>query len=110
MDAFVFPSHTDTFGNAVLEALASGIPAIVTPDGGPARIVCNAETGFIRADHQFAPAIVALASDPVMHAAMRERARRYALSASWDAVFEKVYARYETVLSPTKPELRRSIS
>jgi phosphatidylinositol alpha 1,6-mannosyltransferase len=38
MDAFVFPSHTDTFGNVVLEALASGVPAIVTPDGGPARI------------------------------------------------------------------------
>ena len=35
MDAFVFPSHTDTFGNVVLEALASGVPAIVTPDGGP---------------------------------------------------------------------------
>ena len=35
MDLFVFPSHTDTFGNVVLEALASGVPAIVTPDGGP---------------------------------------------------------------------------
>ena len=97
MDAFVFPSHTDTFGNAVLEALASGVPAIVTPDGGPARIVRDAETGFIRADDDFAQAIVALASDPVTHAAMRQRARRYALSASWDAVFENVYDRYDTV-------------
>ena len=35
MDLFVFPSHTDTFGNVVLEALASGVPAVVTPDGGP---------------------------------------------------------------------------
>jgi phosphatidylinositol alpha 1,6-mannosyltransferase len=33
MDLFVFPSHTDTFGNVVLEALASGVPAIVTTDG-----------------------------------------------------------------------------
>ncbi len=33
MDLFVFPSHTDTFGNVVLEALSSGVPAIVTPDG-----------------------------------------------------------------------------
>ncbi len=32
MDLFLFPSHTDTFGNAVLEALASGVPAIVTLD------------------------------------------------------------------------------
>ncbi len=36
MDLLVlFPSHTDTFGNVVLEALASGVPAVVTPDGGP---------------------------------------------------------------------------
>src|SRR5262249_27593932 len=35
MDVLVFPSHTDTFGNVVLEALASGVPAVVTPDGGP---------------------------------------------------------------------------
>jgi len=34
MDLFVFPSHTDTFGNVVLEALASGVPAIVTPTEG----------------------------------------------------------------------------
>ena len=110
MDAVVFPSHADTFGNAVLEALASGVPAIVTPDGGPAWIVRDAETGFIRADDDFAPAIVALANDPVAHAAMRERARRCALFASWDAVFENVYARYETVLSLSRPELHRSTS
>ncbi len=98
MDAFVFPSHTDTFGNVVLEALASGVPAIVTPDGGPARIVHDGETGFIRADDEFAAAIAALAADPAAHSAMRERARQYALSASWDAVFESVYAHYADVL------------
>ena len=98
MDAFVFPSHTDTFGNVVLEALASGVPAIVTPDGGPARIVHDGETGFIRTDEEFTAAIAALAADPAAHAAMRERARQYALSASWDAVFENVYARYADAL------------
>jgi phosphatidylinositol alpha 1,6-mannosyltransferase len=42
MDLLIFPSHTDTFGNVVLEALASGVPAIVTPDGGPAHILHSA--------------------------------------------------------------------
>ena len=49
MDLFVFPSHTDTFGNVVLEALASGVPAIVTPDGGPKFIVRDNYTGYDRA-------------------------------------------------------------
>jgi glycosyltransferase involved in cell wall biosynthesis len=98
MDAFVFPSHTDTFGNVVLEALASGVPAIVTPDGGPARIVRDGDTGYVRKDRDFAGAIVTLASDDSAHEAMRRQARQYALSASWDAVFENVYAHYDEVL------------
>ena len=98
MDLFVFPSHTDTFGNVVLEALASGVPAIVTPDGGPRTIVRDGETGRIVPDEDFAAAIAAALRDPAKHAAMREAARTYALTASWDSVFEGVYAAYETIL------------
>jgi len=94
MDLFVFPSHTDTFGNVVLEALASGVPAIVTPDGGPRTIVRDGETGRIVPDDQFADAIAAILADSGMHDRMRHAARDYALTASWDAVFEGVYAAY----------------
>ena len=95
MDLFVFPSHTDTFGNVVLEALASGVPAIVTPDGGPCTIVRDGETGRIVPDDQFTPAIRQILADPARHAAMRKAARAYALTASWDSVFEGVYAAYQ---------------
>jgi glycosyltransferase involved in cell wall biosynthesis len=98
MDLFVFPSHTDTFGNVVLEALASGVPAIVTPEGGPAIIVRDGQTGRIVADAEFAAAIAGVLADPEMHAQMRLDARSYALTASWDSVFEGVYAAYETML------------
>jgi glycosyltransferase involved in cell wall biosynthesis len=98
MDLFVFPSHTDTFGNVVLEALASGVPAIVTPDGGPKTIVRDGETGRIVPDEQFAAAVSGILANPAKHAEMRPAAREYALTASWDAVFEGVYAGYETVL------------
>jgi phosphatidylinositol alpha 1,6-mannosyltransferase len=98
MDLFVFPSHTDTFGNVVLEALASGVPAIVTPDGGPRTIVRDGETGRIVPDDQFSAAISAVLDDPTGHARMREAARAYALTASWDSVFEGIYTAYEEIL------------
>ncbi|HEX4321047.1 MAG TPA: glycosyltransferase [Acidobacteriaceae bacterium] len=104
MDLFVFPSHTDTFGNVVLEALASGVPAIVTPDGGPRYIVREGETGYVVPDEGFTTAIVGLISDPAKLAAMRVAARAYALTASWDAVFEGVYTGYQQIL-PVSREL-----
>jgi phosphatidylinositol alpha 1,6-mannosyltransferase len=98
MDLFVFPSHTDTFGNVVLEALASGVPAVVTPDGGPRTIVRDGETGRIVPDAEFATAVAEILGDPARHEAMCEAARAYALTASWDSVFEGVYNAYEPML------------
>jgi glycosyltransferase involved in cell wall biosynthesis len=94
MDVLVFPSHTDTFGNVVLEAQASGVPAVVTPDGGPKFIVRDGVTGFVRADTGFAEAIAELARDRVGLEGMRQAARAYALGCGWDAVFARVYAGY----------------
>jgi glycosyltransferase involved in cell wall biosynthesis len=108
MDLFVFPSHTDTFGNVVLEALASGVPAIVTPDGGPRYIVRDTQdvsaTGRIVPDEGFTAAIASLIADPQTLAAMRAASRAYARTASWDAVFEGVYAGYQSIL-PAPREL-----
>jgi glycosyltransferase involved in cell wall biosynthesis len=102
MDLFVFPSHTDTFGNVVLEALASGVPAVVTPDGGPCTIVRDRETGRIVPDAAFSSAIAGILGDPTQHAAMREAARTYALTASWDSVFEGVYTGYEKMVPASR--------
>jgi phosphatidylinositol alpha 1,6-mannosyltransferase len=101
MDLFVFPSHTDTFGNVVLEALASGVPAIVTPDGGPCSIVRDGVTGRIATDAEFSAAIAGILKNPKQHEEMRHAARTYALTASWDSVFEGVYAAYESLRART---------
>lgn len=100
MDVFVFPSHTDTFGNVVLEALASGVPAVVTPDGGPRSLVQEGQTGCVARDEEFSSAIAVILRNSDLHEAMRRNARAFALAASWDNVFEKVYAAYEPVLVP----------
>jgi glycosyltransferase involved in cell wall biosynthesis len=98
MDLFVFPSRTDTFGNVVQEAMASGVPSVVTNAGGPRFIVEHGVTGFISADdEEMAQHVLAIMNNAPMHANMRARARAYALSRSWDAVFELVYQAYEHV-------------
>ncbi len=106
MDLLIFPSHTDTFGNVVLEALASGVPAIVTPDGGPAHIVnCGtthgAATGRIARDEDFAAAIADVLSSPSTLASLRTACREYAQSCSWDTVFESVMEGYPPVVETT---------
>ena len=97
MDVFLFPSHTDTFGNVVLEALASGVPAVVTPDGGPKFIVRDGETGFVVPDGGFAGAVAELVRDEARLKEMRVAAREYALGCSWDAVFGRVYEAYGAI-------------
>jgi phosphatidylinositol alpha 1,6-mannosyltransferase len=106
MDVLVFPSHTDTFGNVVLEALASGVPAVVTPDGGPKFIVRDGETGFVTDDDHFAAAVAGLVRDPERLDGMRLKARQYSLGCSWDAVFDRVYTGYETALQVRGAEVR----
>ncbi len=95
MDLFLFPSETDTFGNVVLEALASGVPAIVTHGGGPKFIVQDGATGLVREPAAFARAVADLLRQPERLAAMQTAARDYALTCSWNAVFDRVYAGYQ---------------
>lgn len=46
-DVFVFPSTTDTLGQAVMEAQSSGLPVLVTDQGGPREVVDHDWTGFV---------------------------------------------------------------
>lgn len=101
MDIFVFPSRTDTFGNVVQEALASGAPAVVSDAGGPRFIVDHGHSGLIAGtDEEFCAWVVALARDETMRHRMGGVARRSMLHKSWDRVFEEVYDGYASALQP----------
>jgi glycosyltransferase involved in cell wall biosynthesis len=96
MDIFVFPSRTDTFGNVVLEAFASGVPAVVTDAGGPKFIVKNNVSGFVAAnDGEFVDWTAWLLRNPELRRSMGAEARAQACGESWEAVFEKVYEGYQ---------------
>lgn len=94
MDLFVFPSRTDTFGNVVLEAMASGVPAVVTGGGGAKFLVEDGVSGRVAAtSEEFIQAVADLIGDPETHHRMRLAARERAQQFSWDHVFEQQVCR-----------------
>ena len=110
MDIFVFPSKTDTFGNAVLEALSSGLPAVVTAEGGPKWLVQDGATGYVApTDEDFIRRVMKLMTNPIIHHSMAEAARQYAVEQSWDKVFERLFTAYDTCL-PSAPLLASGTS
>ncbi len=93
-DFFVFPSTTDTFGNVVLEAQSSGIPAIVSDVGGPRDLVSNGEDGLITKAldvTELATAIRRLVDDPALRAKMGAAARKRVESRNWTTAAEKFW-------------------
>ena len=101
-DAFVFPSRTDTLGQAVLEALASGLPAIVSDAGGPARLVKHGETGLIVRGSEpqaWACAIRRLIDNAQERRAMGAQAAQLAQSCSITASFESFWNIHEELLA-----------
>jgi phosphatidylinositol alpha 1,6-mannosyltransferase len=95
MDVFIFPSDTDAYGNVVQEANASGVPCIVTDQGGPKFIVQKGETGFVARNlDDFVKYSIELIDDPEKLARMKKQSLEFALTRSWDHVFENVYKTY----------------
>jgi glycosyltransferase involved in cell wall biosynthesis len=112
MDVFAFPSRTDTFGNVVLEAMSSGVPALVTNEGGPQFIVSPGVTGYIcKQTADFVDHLQRMKASSAELDAMRVAARKHAESTSWDSVFAAVYGAYEVALaSVSVPENKSRIN
>ncbi len=97
-DVFAFPSETETFGNAVVEAQASGLAVVVAPSGAASENVVAGVTGIVTPPSLFAGALRALLDDPAARARMGSaahlHARRYDLTAAARGTFDI----YRTVL------------
>jgi glycosyltransferase involved in cell wall biosynthesis len=97
-DVFVFPSTTDTFGNVVIEAQASGIPVVVSDSGGPKELVEDHENGLItksRNADDLARAIKLLVTDPKLREQMAARARESVIDRTWPNAFRKFWTATE---------------
>ncbi len=105
-DLFFFPSATDTFGQVILEAQASGLPVLAVAAGGPLSLIEDGVTGLLReADAAvLAGALVELASSPLL----LERLSRAALTSvrqrTWERSLERLAGGYERVLEVPAPK------
>ncbi len=98
-DLFAFPSNTDTFGNVILEAFATGVPCVVTKEGGPKFLVTEGATGHVAtSDADFIDFIATISQKNELRQRMSSAAREHALAQSWNTVFEEVFAAYATCL------------
>ncbi|MGV3707490.1 MAG: glycosyltransferase family 4 protein [Gemmatimonas sp.] len=98
-DVFIFPSTTDTFGNVMLEAMASGLP-VIGADVGPTRELVGSDRGWIAPAgdaEAFARVIVRLVDDRQDLMQRRRAALVYAESSSWDGIWNRLIGDYLTV-------------
>jgi len=96
----VLPSYSENFGNAVLEAMALGVPVIVTPEVGLASVVESTRSGIVVDGDPgaFGEAMGALHADTDRRRALGQSARVAAEAFSWNGVAEKFEREYLALL------------
>ena len=111
-DLFVFPSRTDTAGNVVLEAQASGVPVVISGEGGPRENMVAGTTGLVcHSDNptQWGRLIADLLRDRARHTAMAKGARDYAMTRGWAEALQPLYRAYREVAAAPAPAASRDV-
>jgi glycosyltransferase involved in cell wall biosynthesis len=105
-DVFAFTSTTETFGNVVLEAMASGLPVVALRAGGVGEIVRDGETGLLvdpeSPPEAFAAVLLRLVDQADLRRRLAASARTYAESQSWDSIMDGLRDRYAGVIAPAR--------
>jgi glycosyltransferase involved in cell wall biosynthesis len=99
-DLFLFCSRTDTYGQVVVEAGASGLPVVAVAEGGPASLIENRHTGLLcepDPDH-LGGAVLQLAASPLLRRHLGASAVRAAAGRSWERALEQLAVGYRRAL------------
>jgi len=111
-DVFLFASRTDTFGQVLLEAQASGLPVVAVGVGGPTSIVTHGATGLLCPPDAgaLADAVVMLAAQPGQREQLAETALQSVAQRTWARSLERLADGYRRTLAPTEvsSEARRA--
>ncbi len=104
-DIFLNTSTTDNMPNAILEAMACGLPVVTTDAGGIPCIVKHGVTGLVVPvgdEDKVVGALLKVAREPESAREMAARARLYVQRYGWDNVKEILFEIYRRVLGPTR--------
>ncbi|MCU0619193.1 MAG: glycosyltransferase family 1 protein [Gemmatimonadaceae bacterium] len=95
-DVFLFPSVTDTFGNVLLEAMASGLLVVAADAGNTREIAGDGRGTIVRADDgaAIAEALRGIAADPAGMRRTAAIARAWALERTWPRIWDGLFAEY----------------
>lgn len=99
-DVFLFPSTTETFGNVVLEAMASGL-AVVSHNEGPTTEFAHTGTALpvnVQSPEAITVAIRTLLDDPALRRRLAAAGRAEALRRGWSSVWDTLFDDYRSAL------------
>jgi glycosyltransferase involved in cell wall biosynthesis/predicted metal-dependent phosphoesterase TrpH len=99
-DVFLFASTTDTFGQVILEAQASGLPVVAVAEGGPLSLVEDGRTGRLCPPDSdaLAEAVVELARSPRQRKQLADAALAAVRERTWERALERLAAGYRRAL------------